>query len=561
MRTYRVGRVFLAVSIGALVLVASCKKDPVPTPRVGAPPQDAHVHAAAPLDAAPLKPLTSADAGTSGPMLAALMVHTPIMSAPEWPFERDLDTRKKMPTGSVQVGYIRQGSLVPVKSLNPLPGRGKCSEGWFELAQGGYVCGKYSSTDIEHPKVRLAPHAPFLDKPLPYEYGYNLVNGTPLYRRVPSRAERTEAESLVGRRMTPAPDTVAEDGTLVPGVARPLTLPDGGVPWYARSWEGGKPQVTLDDLKGEGPVERRMVRGFYLSLDKTISASGAKWWRTADGKVVNSDKVVLTPLRTEFHGVWLDQRGPASNLPVDGEGVPGVTPPPDATDPQVTDAPAETRPLAAFVTRKKAAKYIFTKKGPGFAGELPHFTAVRLTGKSAAKNSYWQTDDGYWVRSAEVVLVKRMAPPKGLAPGEKWVDTNLTTQSIVLYEGDTPVYVTLTSTGKKDRSDKTKDHSTPPGDFRIREKHVAATMDGDVASDGPYSIQDVPWIMYYNNSYAIHGAFWHTSFGNVRSHGCSNLAPTDARTVFNWTEPQLPEGWHGINATESNPGTRVLVHP
>jgi lipoprotein-anchoring transpeptidase ErfK/SrfK len=85
-------------------------------------------------------------------------------------------------------------------------------------------------------------------------------------------------------------------------------------------------------------------------------------------------------------------------------------------------------------------------------------------------------------------------------------------------------------------------------------------MDGDVATDGPYSIEDVPWIMYFNGSYALHGAFWHASFGSVRSHGCVNLAPSDARTMFNWTEPHVPEGWHGANATTEKPGTRVVVH-
>ena len=81
-----------------------------------------------------------------------------------------------------------------------------------------------------------------------------------------------------------------------------------------------------------------------------------------------------------------------------------------------------------------------------------------------------------------------------------------------------------------------------------------------VASDGPYSIEDVPWIMYFNGSIALHGAFWHSNFGHVQSHGCVNLAPTDARVLFGWTEPQLPTGWHGVEATADKPGTRVVVH-
>ena len=49
-------------------------------------------------------------------------------------------------------------------------------------------------------------------------------------------------------------------------------------------------------------------------------------------------------------------------------------------------------------------------------------------------------------------------------------------------------------------------------------------------------------------------------FGNVKSHGCVNLAPWDAKALFGWTDPQLPAGWHAAFATKDRPGTRVIVH-
>ena len=84
-------------------------------------------------------------------------------------------------------------------------------------------------------------------------------------------------------------------------------------------------------------------------------------------------------------------------------------------------------------------------------------------------------------------------------------------------------------------------------------------MDGS-AGEGNYSIQDVPWAMYFNDNFALHGAFWHHGFGRVRSHGCVNLGATDARWLFMWSTPYLPKGWHGVHAHEGSPGTTVVVH-
>ena len=147
-----------------------------------------------------------------------------------------------------------------------------------------------------------------------------------------------------------------------------------------------------------------------------------------------------------------------------------------------------------------------------------------------------------------------------MAAGERWIDVNLTRQTLVAFEGDRPVFATIISSGRHDDKDPAKDHRTRVGDFRVREKHISATMDNDTASDGPYSIEDVPWIMYFDGSTALHGAFWHSKFGHERSHGCVNMTPHDAHELFGWVGPSLPDGWHGVHATEANPGTRVIVH-
>ena len=68
-------------------------------------------------------------------------------------------------------------------------------------------------------------------------------------------------------------------------------------------------------------------------------------------------------------------------------------------------------------------------------------------------------------------------------------------------------------------------------------------------------------VPHHEKGYALHAAPWHDAYGNPRSHGCINLSPIDARRVFMWTDPPLPENWHGVWASESTgEGTVVHIH-
>ena len=68
---------------------------------------------------------------------------------------------------------------------------------------------------------------------------------------------------------------------------------------------------------------------------------------------------------------------------------------------------------------------------------------------------------------------------------------------LIAYVGARPVYVTLVSTGRRNDDEPDRNYETVQGAFRIQSKHVATTMDGNSAGDGPYSIEDVPWVMYF----------------------------------------------------------------
>lgn len=104
-------------------------------------------------------------------------------------------------------------------------------------------------------------------------------------------------------------------------------------------------------------------------------------------------------------------------------------------------------------------------------------------------------------------------------------------------------------------------HGTPLGRFMVAWKHLTADMSGEENGIG-WSVDEVPWVAYYVDGYAVHGAYWHDGFGRPKSHGCLNLAPSDARRLFEWMEPALPSGWYAVAAhVTARPGTIIDVAP
>jgi hypothetical protein len=491
-------------------------------------------------DETPAKPAVPAD----GVVLYAFGIQAPIFSAPEWPAkdsnhadapgarsaegaERSGGGGKKDDRhGVVRLGYLRRGERVYAKP-KPIT-KANCAEGWYELVgkPRGYVCGKFATLDAGHKELKFAPHVPYMDRNLPYEYGLNLTPGTPLYRRIPLKSERRDNEKTLA----------IGKGAKSSDIAKKMAANGEALPAYLKDSGNAKPSVRFDDLKGESElVAQRMLKGFYLSLDKKIDGRSGVFWHTMSGLLAPKDHLIVHDPKTEFDGVILEAAGPAGQ-------------------------PARKLPLA-FVVGTKAHTCEFEGNDVKRGDKIERFSILGLTGKRQALHDrvYYETDKGFWVRDIDVAVVSLPKVASDIAPNEKWIDVDLSSQALVAFEGEKPVYATIVSTGRRN-ADPEKDHRTVEGSFRIREKHVTTTMDDDGASDGTYRIEDVPWVMYFEKSFALHGAFWHSGFGRERSHGCVNLTPHDARHLFAWAGPTLPEGWHGVKATKENPGTRVIVH-
>ncbi|WP_257455205.1 L,D-transpeptidase [Archangium lipolyticum] len=138
----------------------------------------------------------------------------------------------------------------------------------------------------------------------------------------------------------------------------------------------------------------------------------------------------------------------------------------------------------------------------------------------------------------DVRLVLPRQRPSQVKPGERWVHVEVSEQVLTAYEGGTPVMATLVSTGKA---------ATPTreGLFRVWHKVVHDTMHGPESA--PYVVEEVPHSLFFHRGQALHGAFWHDTFGNAVTHGCVNLSVKDAAWLFDWAPPPMPQGFHAYS--------------
>lgn len=119
------------------------------------------------------------------------------------------------------------------------------------------------------------------------------------------------------------------------------------------------------------------------------------------------------------------------------------------------------------------------------------------------------------------------------AEGEKWVDIDLSDDSVTAYVGGKvaggPFYMVPGA----------PDTPTVTGTFHVYLKYDVQTMRGENADGSKYVTEGVPWVTYFTGSYAMHGAPWRSSFGwsgYGGSHGCVNMPVDAAKFIYDWTD-------------------------
>jgi hypothetical protein len=456
--------------------------------------------------------------------------------------------RSKPDARAPRIGYLRAGSVLQATSAEPV-GRDGCRGGWWELETGGFVCGKRDVIAFRGERLpALQSTQPDRSAKLPYEYGFVRRDRTPMYRRLPSAEEAEEHEARAKERKesstakAPAAEKAASKsggsgsraakGRADAGPAAAASTATKGDPnangtdagvgqdkaatprKEARAREApgapadaGTPDsgpLTLDRLQAEedSVVMRWLMRGFYVALDRELEKGRRRYWRTYQNGFVPF-RSVMTVDGSDFHGMELADE---VSLPV------GFT---------ISGRARRYEPRGEKRIRRARSQ-------PDY-----HHAFNVLEERELRGRTYFLAEDDYLYRDRYVTVVRDRPRPEEIPAGVKWLDVDLSNQTLVAYEGDRPVFATLISSGRvKSEHDPEQNHETPSGVFRVTAKHLTAKMDGDNAIDGPYSIDDVPYVMYFELAYALHSAFWHRLFGRPKSHGCVNISPLNTKHIF-----------------------------
>lgn len=318
-------------------------------------------------------------------------------------------------------------------------------------------------------------------------------------------------------------------GTPIPATARTFEPSSDGLPYryYFVGPSGSYGHKKLREVDVVDP-DVQLEPGFAIAIQEERSFEGQRWGLTGNE-------------------LWVPMRDLGPTRPFSFQGA------------EVPDGSGKAIPFAWVVTSN--ARVFASASSGQFTGEsLAQFVKVDALEEAGTFEKFTRIGDKRWVLSKELRRATVAAPPDevDVEAGERWIDVELSTQTLVAYEGDKPKFATLVSTGKGKQGSASE---TPKGVHRIWVKLASANMDNleDEGANRFWRMESVPYVQYFSKGVGLHGAYWHRSFGNVRSHGCVNLAPLDAQRLFWFTSPRLPAGWTAVLPNDHEPGAVVRI--
>jgi lipoprotein-anchoring transpeptidase ErfK/SrfK len=158
---------------------------------------------------------------------------------------------------------------------------------------------------------------------------------------------------------------------------------------------------------------------------------------------------------------------------------------------------------------------------------LNPYSVIQIYDTQNVDNEDWNMiGPNQWVEARKVAqVIINTTPPEGVTTN-RWIDVNLSEQTLTVYDNRELVFATVIASGLEP-------FWTRPGTFQIFQKKETETMRNNDPADF-YYLDNVPWTMYFDGARALHGAYWRTRFGYPQSHGCINLSAGDSHWLFNW---------------------------
>lgn len=263
-----------------------------------------------------------------------------------------------------------------------------------------------------------------------------------------------------------------------------------------------------------GTVKRNVGDGFlWVTVNRWFESEGATWYEINPGEFMHEDDIRVIPA-SDFHGV------------------------------AITSQPE--RPFGWVVQEVTPSSVADGEPNPAFE-ELPRYTFVEVFDAVLGEEDWLWYDigGGRWVRQTFFSIVEVDPRPAEVGPDEFWTEVDLYEQTFAAYEGDQMVYATLISSGLNR-------WPTREGIFQVWDRWEEYKMSGAEGKVDYYHIEDVPYIMYFDehNGIALHGTYWHDRFGFKHSHGCVNMPILDAEWTYYWSEQADNDLWVWVHTSD-----------
>ena len=341
------------------------------------------------------------------------------------------------------------------------------------------------------------------------------------------------AALILGTGLLPSPALVrALPATPIVTIQPELSVPEGNQPIIA--------EVVAESVavhaypKVDSLVRRQAAAGDLLRVmgqAPGIDGDPTTWWATTEGFVPLD---VLQPTTNPRAASWTLPERDAATAGWWGELI---------MQARVRTAATPDAPVVGTLGPGQRVKVLAEEQGVPLDDAA---TWYRLDGGRFA---------GGWVHGSTVTRIAQPTPttttPEQLPADGTWITVDRGARTLTLIQDGQPTFTTYVAVGKAGTE-------TLAGVYQLVRKLQVDDMSSNLNPDAlnPYYLPNVPFVQYYlADGSALHGAYWHDSFGTAESQGCVNLTITDAAYLFHLTSPDLEAPENGGSAA----GTPVVI--